>query len=55
MDAQRQSSEVVAGHSTFMMRVDVMTLHIAIFNDSTMAGGGLTHFEPVLMLSSKRT
>jgi hypothetical protein len=55
MDALPQLSEVAAGHSTFMMRVDVMILHIATFNDSIMASGGLNHFEPALMLSSKRT
>jgi hypothetical protein len=33
MDAQRQSSAAAAEHSTSMMHVDVMTLHIAIFND----------------------
>jgi hypothetical protein len=54
MDALRPSLEAVAGHLTFMMLVDVMILHIAIFNDLIMASGGLNHFVPALMLSSKR-
>jgi hypothetical protein len=55
MVAQRQSSAAAAEHSTFTMHVVVMILRIAIFNDSTMASGGPNHFEPALMLSSKRT
>jgi hypothetical protein len=53
MVAQRQSSAAAAGHSIFMMHVVAMILHIAIFNDSTMASGGPNHFEPALMQSSK--
>jgi hypothetical protein len=32
------------------MRADVMILHIATFNDSTMASGGMNLFAPALML-----
>jgi hypothetical protein len=53
MDVQLRSLEVAVEHSISTMHVGAMTLRIAIFNDSTMASGGMNHFEPALMQSSK--
>jgi hypothetical protein len=47
--------EAVVEHSTFTMRADVMILHIATFNDSTMASGGMNLFEHALIPFLKRT
>jgi hypothetical protein len=55
MDVLPPLLEAVAEHSTFTMPVDDMISHIATFNDSIMASGGLNPFEPALMPSSKRT